>query len=119
MKTTPQHLSDDRVNATCNRCPGSRSAYPSPGLLCLASKLLRLGVDRHRSQRSNPGRACFNRSLRAAVAAFIFALRLRSVVRKLGVDAGHPHLVSARRALWRITLFGFIRWDILVFVKKG
>src|SRR4029077_103871 len=80
------------------------------------SNLLRLGVDRHRSQRGNPLRARFNRSLRAAVAALIFALRLRSVVRKLGVDAGHPHLVSARRALWCITLFGFIRRDVLVFV---
>jgi hypothetical protein len=24
MKTTPQHLLGDRVNATCNRCSGSR-----------------------------------------------------------------------------------------------
>jgi len=109
---------DHRIVASADR--RKFEAAPRGRLqLCLASKLLRLGVDRHRSQRSNPGRACFNRSLRAAVAAFIFALRLRSVVRKLGVDAGHPHLVSARRALWRITLFGFIRWDILVFVKKG
>src|SRR5215475_5441588 len=77
------------------------------------------GINRYGSQWSNPIRARFHRSLSAAVAALILTPRLRPAVRKPGVDAGHPHLVPAHRALWCVTLLSLVRRNVLILMKKG